>query len=79
MPGGRLFLREGHQVWWSVGDRRDDLIALEHSSFEQPDRLVFDDDASYVDLICPLSATVTHEWTHASVKSCLPCSTPACD
>lgn len=40
---------------------------------------MFDDDASYVDLICPLSATVTHEWTHASVKSCLPCSTPACD
>ena len=64
-PGGRLFLREGHPVLWSVGQARPDgLITLEDTYFEQPDPLVVDDDGSYVDTAAPLNDTVTHEWNH---------------
>lgn len=63
-PGGRLFLREMHPVLGSVGDRDDDLVALEDPYFGQSEPGVVDDARSYVDTAAPLTATVTHEWNH---------------
>ena len=38
-PGGRLFLREGHPVLWSLADPRpDDVVAIEYPYFEQVSR-----------------------------------------
>jgi SAM-dependent methyltransferase len=34
-PGGRLFIREGHPVLWSLADARDDgVVAIEYPYFE---------------------------------------------
>jgi SAM-dependent methyltransferase len=64
-PGGRLHLREGHPVLWSLDyDRDDDLIALQSSYFEQKDPLVIDEGYTYVTTDHQFQATVTHEWNH---------------
>ena len=49
-PGGRLFIREGHPVLWSLCDPRDDeLVVLEYHYFEQPGGQLFSDPKTYVD------------------------------
>lgn len=64
-PGGRLFLREGHPVLWSLDDTRGDgLLALEYPYFEQAQPTVFDDDTTYVRTDARISASETHEWNH---------------
>jgi SAM-dependent methyltransferase len=64
-PGGRLHLREGHPVLWSLDyDRDDDLIALQTTYFEQPEPMVFDEPYTYVTTDHQFQATVTHEWNH---------------
>jgi SAM-dependent methyltransferase len=64
-PTGRLFIREGHPVLWSLDyDRPDDLIALHTTYFEQPEASVFDEPGTYVQTDHEFVATVTHEWNH---------------
>ncbi len=64
-PGGRLFIREGHPVLWSLDyDRSDDLIALDTTYFEQPEPSVYDEPGTYVSTDHEFVATVTHEWNH---------------
>jgi len=64
-PGGRLHIREGHPVLWSLDyDRDDDLIALDTTYFEQPEPMVFDEPYTYVTTDHQFQATVTHEWNH---------------
>ncbi|MDQ6848887.1 MAG: class I SAM-dependent methyltransferase [Actinomycetota bacterium] len=46
-PGGRLFIREGHPVLWSMSDPRpDDLLVVEYPYFET-DGVVFFEESSY--------------------------------
>ena len=46
-PGGRLFMREGHPVLWSICDTRpDDLLVLEYPYFED-EGLLFTEDTTY--------------------------------
>ncbi len=46
-PGGRLFIREGHPVLWSLGDPRPDgLLVIEFPYFET-DGVEFSDGATY--------------------------------
>lgn len=63
-PGGRLFIREGHPVLWSLNEERQDALVIEYPYFEREAPLVGDDDSSYVDTEVALKATVTHEWNH---------------
>jgi len=64
-PGGRLHIREGHPVLWSLDyDRDDDLIALQTTYFEQAEPMVFDEPYTYVTTDHQFQATVTHEWNH---------------
>ena len=64
-PGGRLFLREGHPVLWSLADARDDgLLVVEYSYFEQAEPLVWDEPGTYVETDVEFTANVTHEWNH---------------
>lgn len=47
-PGGRLFMREGHPVLWSMCDPRPDgLLVIEYPYFET-DGVLFHEDTSYV-------------------------------
>lgn len=64
-PGGRLFLREGHPVLWSLDDTRtDDVVAIEHPYFEQAEPLVWNEEGTYVATNVQFEHNVTHEWNH---------------
>jgi len=64
-PGGRLFLREGHPVLWSLADSRPDgLLCVEYPYFEQDEPQVWDEGGTYVETDVVFTANVTHEWNH---------------
>lgn len=64
-PGGRLFIREGHPMLWTMQDgRNDDLLVVEYPYFEREEPTVFDEVGTYVDTDVEFSHTITHEWNH---------------
>ncbi|WP_426511376.1 class I SAM-dependent methyltransferase [Dactylosporangium sp. McL0621] len=65
-PGGRLFIREGHPMMWSIDEtRKDGLLVVGFPYFETPDPLVWDEAESYVDTDgAAFQHTVTHSWNH---------------
>jgi SAM-dependent methyltransferase len=63
-PGGRLFLREGHPVLWSLDDERTDALVVDYPYFEQDEPLVFDQGGTYVETDAEFTANRTHEWNH---------------
>ena len=64
-PGGRLFMREGHPVLWSLADPRPDgLLALEYPYFEQRAPTVWDEGGTYVQTDQVFTHNLTHEWNH---------------
>jgi len=64
-PGGRLFIREGHPLLWTIQDGRDDdLLVVEYPYFERPEPTVFDEDGTYVSTDVVFEHTVTQEWNH---------------
>ena len=63
-PGGRLFIREGHPILWTVDERLSDDLHHRFPYFEQGTALEWDDDASYVPTDRPIAATKTYEWNH---------------
>lgn len=61
--GGRLFIREGHPVLWTIEDGRDDgLVALKYPYFQHAEPLVFDEDGTYVQTDMSFTNTVSHSW-----------------
>lgn len=63
-PGGRLFIREGHPVLWSLDDARaDGEIVVRYPYFEGPG-VEFDQDTTYVDHDEPIAASRTIEFNH---------------
>ncbi len=64
-PGGRLFIREGHPVLWSLADARPDgLLAIEYPYFEHEQPLVSDEGGTYVETDQVFAATIAHSWNH---------------
>lgn len=63
-PGGRLFIREGHPILWTMDERLTDDLHLRFPYFEQKEPLEWDDEASYVETDQPITATTTYEWNH---------------
>jgi SAM-dependent methyltransferase len=64
-PGGRLFIREGHPVLWALDyDRKDDLIALGYTYFENKEPLVFDEGGTYVETDHEFVHNTTNEFNH---------------
>jgi SAM-dependent methyltransferase len=64
-PGGRLFIREGHPVLWSLGyERSDRLLVLEYPYFEREEPQVWDDPGTYVETDVVFEQNTTHEWNH---------------
>jgi SAM-dependent methyltransferase len=64
-PGGRLFIREGHPVLWSLADPLPDgKPVLEYAYFEQQEPMVWDEGGTYVETDVVFTHNVTHEWNH---------------
>jgi SAM-dependent methyltransferase len=64
-PGGRLFLREGHPMMWSLDEVREDgLLVVRYPYFERPEPLVFEEEGTYVETDVVFRHNVTHEWNH---------------
>jgi SAM-dependent methyltransferase len=65
-PGGRLFVRDGHPMWFTIDYQRpDDLLVVHHPYFEQVEPFVDDEPGTYTDGdTSSLTATTTHEWSH---------------
>jgi SAM-dependent methyltransferase len=69
-PGGRLFLREGHPMLWSLADAREDgLLVVEYPYFERPEPTVFDDGGTYVETDVVFEHNLTHEWNHGLAET----------
>jgi SAM-dependent methyltransferase len=64
-PGGRLFLREGHPMLWSLAEARaDGLLVVDFPYFERPEPVVWDEPGTYVSTDAVFTANLTHEWNH---------------
>ena len=64
-PGGRLHIREGHPVLWSLDDTRDDsLLVLEYPYIETVQPQVWDEPGTYVETDVEFQHTRTLEWNH---------------
>jgi SAM-dependent methyltransferase len=64
-PGGRLFLREGHPVLWSIDEyREDDVLALRYPYFEHAAPLIFDEPGTYVETEHEFEHTRSAIWNH---------------
>jgi SAM-dependent methyltransferase len=64
-PGGRLFIREGHPMLWTIEDPRDDkLLVVESPYFERDEPSVWDQGGTYVETDVEFSHNITHEWSH---------------
>jgi SAM-dependent methyltransferase len=64
-PGGRLFMREGHPVLWSIAEPRPDgLLVLDFPYFEQQEAMVWEVGGTYVATDAVFTHNTTHEWNH---------------
>jgi SAM-dependent methyltransferase len=64
-PGGRLHIREGHPVIWSLADARPDgLLVIDLPYFEQTEPVIWDEDGTYVETDTVFTQNITHEWNH---------------
>jgi SAM-dependent methyltransferase len=68
-PGGKLHVREGHPVLWSLADVTPDepRLIIDHPYFETAEGEVWDDGevgVTYVQTDQEFQTTVTHEWNH---------------
>jgi SAM-dependent methyltransferase len=64
-PGGRLFIRDGHPVLWSLEDGRgDDLLVIKYPYFEIPEPVIIDDAGTYVTPETAIEHSLVHVWNH---------------
>jgi SAM-dependent methyltransferase len=64
-PGGRLFIREGHPMLWTLPDpRADGLLAVELPYFEQAEPQIWNEGGTYVATDVEFAHNTTHEWNH---------------
>lgn len=64
-PGGRLFIREGHPMLWSLGvSKTSGEIVLDAPYFETGAPQIWEEGGTYVETEVEFSHNVTHEWNH---------------
>jgi SAM-dependent methyltransferase len=64
-PGGRLFLREGHPMLWTLADPdATGTLRVEHPYFEQPEPTRWDEGGTYVQTDVEFAHSVSYEWNH---------------
>jgi SAM-dependent methyltransferase len=65
VPGGRLFLREGHPMLWTLDEERvDGELTVDYPYFEREEAIVSDYPGTYVETSATFTRNVTHQWNH---------------
>ncbi|GAA1712923.1 class I SAM-dependent methyltransferase [Fodinicola feengrottensis] len=63
-PGGRLFLREIHQMLWATDRLDDGTLAIEGAYFERDQPITGTGGGTYVQTDVVFQETVAHQWSH---------------
>lgn len=64
-PGGRLFIREGHPMLWSLSDSSPEgRITIEYPYFQREHPDVFVEEGTYVSTDAKFANNTTHTWNH---------------
>ena len=63
-PGGRLFMREGHPMLFTIDETVTDALVVRYPYVEVAEPLVFDEGTTYVETTREFTNTTTHEWNH---------------
>ena len=64
-PGGRLFLREGHPMLWTLAeDAPGGVLAVQYPYFEREEPDVFDEPGTYVETDVEFTNNRTVSWNH---------------
>jgi len=63
-PGGRLFIREGHPMLWSIDETRSDALMIRYPYFETVEPIVDDEPGTYVATDVAFTHHVSHSWNH---------------
>src|SRR5581483_5713442 len=64
-PGGRLFMREGHPMLWTLEDERPDgRLVAHYPYFERDEPMIFNYSGTYVETEVTFTQNLTHEWNH---------------
>jgi SAM-dependent methyltransferase len=65
VPGGRLFLREGHPMLWTLDDERmDGELTVDYPYFEREQPMISDYPGTYVETTATFTRNLTHQWNH---------------
>lgn len=65
-PGGRLYLREGHPMLWTLDDEATDgALQVRYPYFETAEPTAFDETTTYTGDDDTIRNTRTYEWNHA--------------
>jgi SAM-dependent methyltransferase len=62
-PGGRLFIREGHPMLWSL-DETSEPPSLGYPYFETIDPVAYEDSGTYVNTETVFTNGLSHSWNH---------------
>jgi SAM-dependent methyltransferase len=63
-PGGRLFVREGHPMLWSIDESIPDAVTVGYPYFEHPDPLDLEEPGTYVDSEVEFVNNRAMTWNH---------------
>jgi SAM-dependent methyltransferase len=63
-PGGRLFVREGHPMLWTLDEKQTDALVAVYPYFEREEPLVEEADSSYVETDVKFEETTSMTWNH---------------
>lgn len=63
-PGGRLFIREGHPMLWSLDELRDDALVVDYAYFETEEPIDDDEGGTYVETDVRFDNNLSHTWNH---------------
>jgi SAM-dependent methyltransferase len=64
VPGGELFIRDGHPMLWAIDETRMDALTVRYPYFETAEPAVFDEPGTYVETEHEFVHTRSASWNH---------------
>jgi SAM-dependent methyltransferase len=68
-PGGRLFIREGHPMLFSIDETHLDRLVVDFPYFQLDDPLILEEGGTYVETEVQFSHNVAHYWSHGLAET----------